>query len=128
MKRITGTLGSCLQQATGVCSQQLQEEKSVAALSVRCQLQGPLVTGLYLVPGETEGITLKRLGEAISTQARISPCPLEQQSALLDYDDTSLGQQLGNRRLLGTLSLAGENEPVALLYWLDDQAKEPRQQ
>jgi hypothetical protein len=111
-----------------VCSQQLHEEKSVAALSVRCQLQGPLVTGLYLVPGETEGITLKRLGEAISTQARISPCPLEQQPALLDYDDTSLGQQLGNRRLLGTLSLAGENEPVALLYWLYDEAKEPRQQ
>jgi hypothetical protein len=128
MKRITGTLGSCLQQATALCSEHLQEEKSVAALNVRCQLQGPLVTGLYLVPGETEGITLKRLGEAISTQARISPCPLEQQSALLDYDDTSLGQQLGNRRLLGTLSLAGENEPVALLYWLDDQAKEPRQQ
>jgi hypothetical protein len=128
MKRITGTLGSCLQQATDVCSQQLHEEKSVAALSVRCQLQGPLVTGLYLVPGETEGITLKRLGEAISTQARISPCPLEQQPALLDYDDTSLGQQLGNRRLLGTLSLAGENEPVALLYWLYDEAKEPRQQ
>lgn len=128
MKRITGTLGSCLQQATAVCSEHLHEERSIAALTVRCQLQGPLVTGLYLVPGETEGITLKRLGEAVSTQARISPCPLEQQPALLDYDDTGLGQQLGNRRLLGTLSLAGENEPVALLYWLDDQTKEPRQQ
>ena len=127
MKRITGTLGSCLQQATVVCGEQLHEEQSVAALSVRCQLQGPLVRGLYLVPGETEGITLKRLGEAISTQARISPCPLEQQPALLDYDDTSLGQSSGNRRLLGTLSLTGENEPVALLYWLDDQTREPQQ-
>ena len=128
MKRITGTLGSCLQQATAVYSEQLHEEKSVAAVTVRCQLQGPLVTGLYLVPGETEGITLKRLGEAVSTQARISPCPLEQQSALLDYDDTSLGQPSGNRRILGTLSLTGENEPVALLYWLYDEAKEPQQQ
>jgi len=128
MKRITGTLGSCLQQATALCSEHLHEDKSVAALTVRCQLQGPLVTGLYLVPGETEGITLKRLGEAISTQARISPCPLEQQPALLDYDDTSPGQPLGNRRFLGTLSLTGENEPVALLYWLYDQAKEPQQQ
>ncbi len=128
MKRITGTLGSCLQQATALCSEQLHEERSAAALAVRCQLQGPLVTGLYLVPGETEGITLKRLGEAISTQARISPTPLEQQPALLDYDDLSLGQLSGNRRILGTLSLAGENQPVALLYWLDDQAREPRQQ
>ena len=128
MKRITGTLGSCLQQATVVCSEHLHEEKSIAAVTVRCQLQGPLVTGLYLVPGETEGITLKRLGEAISTQARISPCPLEEQSALLDYDDTSLGQPSGNRRMLGTLSLTGANEPVALLYWLDDQTREPQQQ
>ena len=128
MKRITGTLGSCLQQATTVCSEQLHEEKSVAAVTVRCQLQGPLVTGLYLVPGETEGITLKRLGEAISTQARISPCPLEQQPALLDYDDTNLGQTSDNRRILGTLSLTGENQPVALLYWLYDQTREPRQQ
>ena len=128
MKHTTGTLGSCLQQATAVCSEQLHEEQSVAALTVRCQLQGPLVTGLYLVPGETEGITLKRLGEAVSTQARISPCPLEQQPALLDYDDTSLGQTSGNRRILGTLYLTGENEPVVLLYWLDDQTKEPLQQ
>ena len=128
MKRITGTLGSCLQQASTVCSEHLHEEKSVAAVTVRCQLQGPLVTGLYLVPGETEGITLKRLGEAISTQARISPCPLEEQPALLDYDDTSLGQPSGNRRMLGTLSLTGANEPVALLYWLDDQTREPQQQ
>jgi hypothetical protein len=101
---------------------------SLNSITVRCQLQGPLVTGLYLVPGETEGITLKRLGEAISTQARISPCPLEQQPALLDYDDTSLGQTSGNRRMLGTLSLTGENEPVALLYWLYDQTREPQQQ
>ena len=128
MKRITGTLGSCLQQATAVCSERLHEEKSVAAVTVRCQLQGLLVTGLYLVPGETEGITLKRLGEAVSTQARISPCPLEQQPALLDYDDTSLGQTSGNRRILGTLSLTGEKEPVALLYWLYDEAREPQQQ
>src|SRR5438045_1426326 len=103
MKRITGTLGSCLQQATALCSEQLHEEKSVAAVTVRCQLQGPLVTGLYLVPGETEGITLKRLGEAVSTQARISPCPLEQQPALLAYDDTSVEPIPDKRRLLATL-------------------------
>ena len=128
MKHMTGTLGTCLQQATALCSGRTQEERASAAVDVRCQLQGQLVTGLYLVPGETEGITLKRLGEAISTQARISPSPLEQQPAILEYDETRVGRHEGNRRIVGILSLKGETEPVALLYRPDSQAAEPQQQ
>src|SRR5438067_2223762 len=128
MKHITGTLSTCLHHATVLCSERPQEERSAAAVTMRCQLQGPLVTGLYLVPGETEGITLKRLGEAISTQARISPSPLEQQPAILEYDETRVGQAWGDHRIMGILSLKGETEPVALLYYLDDEAKEPQQQ
>lgn len=128
MKRITGTLGTCLQQATDLCSVRTREEPASAASAVRCQLQGDLVTGLYLVPGEAEGMTLKRLGEAITTQARISPTPLEQQPAILEYDETGVGQVLNARRIIGTLSLRGEAQPVALLYYLDDEAAEPQQQ
>ena len=128
MKRMTGTLGACLQHATTLCTSRTREEQAEAAVTVRCQLQGQLVTGLYLVPGESEGITLKRLGEAISIQARINPSPLEQRPAILEYDETRVGLREGDRRIMGILSFEGESEPVALFYCLDDEAKEPRQQ
>ena len=128
MKRITGTLDTCLQQARDLCSPSTYEAGTSAARAVRCQLQGQLVTGLYLVPGETEGMTLKRLWEAISTQDRVSPSPLQQHLAILEYDETGTGQVQGDRRVMGTLSLLGEAEPVALFYCLDQEAAEPQQQ
>ena len=128
MKRITGTVDTCLQQAKDLCWDSTSEAHTPATRAVRCQLQGKLVSGLYLVPGETEGITLKRLGEAMSTQARISSSPLEQQLAILEYDETGVGLLQGDRRIMGILSLSGEPEPVALLYCLDDEAREPAQQ
>jgi len=128
MKRITGTVDTCLQQAKDLCWDSRSEAHTPATRAVRCQLQGKLVSGLYLIPGETEGITLKRLGEAMSTQARISSSPLEQQLAILEYDETGVGLRQGDRRIMGILSLTGEPEPVALLYCLDDEAREPQQQ
>jgi hypothetical protein len=91
-------------------------------------VQGKLVTGLFLFPGETRGITLERLGEAITTQARINPSPLEQHPATLEYDETGIGHLVNDRRVVGVLSLEDETEPVALFYCAEREAAEPKQQ
>ena len=64
-------------------------------------------------------MTLKRLGEAITQQARISQVPVAHKSALLEYDDARDGEALDDRRTFGKLYLVCTNEPVALIYQLD---------
>jgi hypothetical protein len=127
MKRITGTLSTCVRQAADLWSSTNREELIPVNADIRCQLQGKLMKGLYLVPGETEAMTLKRLGEAISTQARVKPSPLEQQPTILEYDETGVGQVINDRRVLGTFSFIGEADPVALLYYVDREAAEKQQ-
>lgn len=127
MKHITGTLSTCVRQAADLWSSTTRKGLAPATTDVRCQLQGKLMQGLYLVPGETEGMTLKRLGEAISTQARVNPSPLEQQPTILEYDETGVGQTINDRQVLGTLSFIGEADPVALLYYVDREAAEKQQ-
>ncbi len=64
-------------------------------------------------------MTLKRLGEAIIQQARVSSVPVGPQSALLEYGDAWIGEALDDRRIFGKVYLVGASEPVALIYQLD---------
>lgn len=114
MKRKTGPLATCIQQAADLYGSGKPDERG--AFPVRCFLQGKLLTGLYLVPGEATEMTLQRLGEAVSTQARISATPLGQQPAILDYDETGAGTLIHDRWAIGTLSFVGESDPAVLLY------------
>ena len=114
MKRKTGPLVTCIQQAADLYSSGKPDERGV--FPVRCFLQGKLLTGLFLVPGEATEMTLQRLGEAVSTQARISSSPLGQQPAILEYDETGVGTLIDDRWAVGTLCFEGETDPAVFLY------------
>jgi hypothetical protein len=126
MKRKTGSLAACIQQAAALYGSGKPDERIV--FPVRCQLQGKLLTGLYLMPGEAEAMTLQRLEEAVSTQARISSSPLEQQPAILEYDETRAGTILDDRWVVGTLCFAGETDPAVVLYRPDPYTAQVQQQ
>jgi hypothetical protein len=126
MKRITGPLDACIRQAADLYGSGKPQEG--ARFPVRCHLQGKLLTGLYLVPGEAEGMTLQGLGEAVSTQGRISPCPLGEQLTILECDETGGGRVITDRWVVGTLCFEGDTDPVALLYRPDPHTAHTRQQ
>ncbi len=126
MKRKTGPLAACFQQATNIYGSGKPDERVV--FPVRCQLQGKLLTGLHLMPGEATGMTLQRLGEALSVQARISPFPLVQQSAILEYDETGAGTVINDQRVVGTLRFEGETDPTVFLYRPDPRTAQVQQQ
>ena len=126
MKRKTGPLVTCIQQAADLYSSGKPDERGV--FPVRCFLQGKLLTGLFLVPGEATEMTLQRLGEAVSTQARISSSPLGQQSAILEYDETGVGTLIDDRWAVGTLCFKGETDPAVFLYRPDLLSAQVEQQ
>src|SRR5436309_10802114 len=95
MKRQTGPLATCIRQAADLYGSGKPDEREV--FPVRCFLQGKLLTGLFLVPGEATEMNLQRLGEGVNTQARISFSPLGQPSALLEYDETGGGTIIHDR-------------------------------
>jgi hypothetical protein len=117
MKQVRGTLLECVKQAADICHLRTQEEQGT--IEFYCRIRYPLLTGLYLNPGESEQMTLKRLGEAIIQQARVSSVPVGHQSALLEYGDAWVGEALDDRRIFGKVYLVGASEPVALIYQLD---------
>ena len=117
MKQVRGTLLECVKQAADICHLRTQEEQET--IQFYCRIRYPLLTSLYLNPGESEQMTLKRLGEAITQQARVSQVPVAHTSALLEYDDAQDGEALDDQRTFGKLYLAGTREPVALIYQLD---------
>lgn len=116
MRRVEGTLLQCVQQATELSRLRTEEEQ--AASPVLCRLQGSLLTSLYLHPGEGEGMTLKQLGQAISKQEKVSSVPVAQEPALLEYDETWLGEHIDDQLVLGKLYLKAQFQPVALIYQL----------
>ncbi len=126
MKRKTGPLAACIKQAADLYSSGKPDERVV--FPVRCQLQGKLLTGLYLMPGEATGMTLQRLGEAVSAQARISPFPLGQQSAILEYNETGAGTVINDRWVVGTLCFEGETDLAVFLYRPDPHTAQVQQQ
>ncbi len=126
MKRKTGPLAACIKQAADLYGSGKPDQRG--AFPVRCLLQGKLLTGLSLLPGEATGMTLRRLGEAVSVQARSSSYPLGQQSANLEYDETEGGTVINDRRVVGTLCFEGETDPAVLLYRLDLHTVLVRQQ
>ena len=126
MKRKTGPLVTCIQQAADLYGSGKPDERGV--FPVRCFLQGKLLTGLYLIPGEATEMTLQRLGEAVNTQARISAAPLGQQPAILEYDETGAGTLIDDRWAVGTLSFVGESDPAVLLYRPDQPTAQLQQQ
>jgi hypothetical protein len=126
MKRKTGPLATCIQQAADLYGSGKPDEREV--FPVRCFLQGKLLTGLFLVPGEATEMTLQRLGEAVSTQARISSSPLGQQSAILEYDETGVGTLIDDRWAVGTLCFKGETDPAVFLYRPDLLSAQVEQQ
>ena len=126
MKRKTGPLVTCIQQAADLYSSGKPDERGV--FPVRCFLQGKLLTGLFLVPGEATEMTLQRLGEAVSAQGRISSSPLGQQPAILEYDETGAGTLIDDRWAVGTLSFVGETEPAVFLYRPDPFTAQVQQQ
>ena len=126
MKRKTGPLATCIQQAADLYGSGKPDEQRV--FPVRCFLQGKLLTDLYLVPGEATEMTLQRLGEAVSTQARISSSPLGQQSAILEYDETGVGTLIDDRWAVGTLCFKGETDPAVFLYRPDLLSAQVEQQ
>jgi hypothetical protein len=126
MKRQTGPLATCIKQAADLYGSEKSDKRE--GVSVRCLLQGKLLTGLYLMPGEAAGMSLKRLGEALSIQARISPYPLGQQSATFEYDETGVGTVINDQRVVGTLCLEGETNPALVLYRPDPQTARVQQQ
>jgi 5-methylcytosine-specific restriction endonuclease McrBC GTP-binding regulatory subunit McrB len=126
MKRKTGPLVACIKQAADPYSSRKPDER--VGSPVRCLLQGKLLTGLYLMPGEATEMTLQRFGEAVSVQARISPSPLEQRSAILEYDETGAGTVINDRQVVGTLCLEGETEPAVFIYRPDPHTPQVQQQ
>jgi hypothetical protein len=126
MKHKTGPLAACIKQAADLYGSGKPDERVV--FPVRCLLQGKLLTGLYLMPGEATEMTLQRLGEAVSTQGRISSCPLGQQSANLKYDETGAGTVINDRRVVGTLCFEGESDPAVFLYRPDPHTAQVQQQ
>ena len=126
MKRKTGPLATCIQRAADLYGSGKPDERGV--FPVRCFLQGKLLTGLFLVPGEATEMTLQRLGEAVSTQARISSSPLGQQSAILEYDETGVGTLIDDRWAVGTLCFKGETDPAVFLYRPDLLSAQVEQQ
>jgi hypothetical protein len=114
MKRVEGTLLQCVQQATKLEGLRTKEEQ--VASPVLCRLQGSLLTILYLMPGESEGILLKDLGQAISNQAKVSSAPVAQEPAFLEYDETLLGELDDDQLILGKLYLRTQSQPVAFIY------------
>ena len=126
MKRKTGPLATCIQQPADLYGSGKPDEREV--FPVRCFLQGKLLTGLFLVPGEATEMTLQRLGEAVSTQARISSSPLGQQSAILEYDETGVGTLIDDRWAVGTLCFKGETDPAVFLYRPDLLSAQVEQQ
>jgi len=126
MKRQTGPLATCIRQAADLYGSGKPDERGV--FPVRCFLQGKLLTGLYLIPGEATEMTLQRLGEAVNTQARISAAPLGQQPAILEYDETGAGTLIDDRWAIGTLSFVGETEPAVFLYRPDPLTAQVQQQ
>ena len=126
MKRKTGPLAACIRQAADLYGSGKPDEREV--FPVRCFLQGKLLTGLFLVPGEATEMTLQRLGEAVSTQARISSSPLGQQSAILEYDETGVGTLIDDRWAVGTLCFKGETDPAVFLYRPDLLSAQVEQQ
>jgi len=126
MKRKTGPLVTCIQQAADLYSSGKPDERGV--FPVRCFLQGKLLTGLFLVPGEATEMTLQRLGEAVSVQGRISSSPLGQQPAILEYDETGAGTLIDDRWAVGTLCFKGETDPAVFLYRPDLLSAQVEQQ
>ena len=126
MKRQTGPLATCIRQAADLYGSGKPDERGV--FPVRCFLQGKLLTGLFLVPGEATEMTLQRLGEAVSTQARISSAPLGQQPAILEYDETGVGTLIDDRWAVGTLCFKGETDPAVFLYRPDLLSAQVEQQ
>ena len=126
MKRQTGPLATCIRQAADLYGSGKPDERRV--FPVRCFLQGKLLTDLYLIAGEATEMTLQRLGEAVSTQARISAAPLGQQPAILEYDETGAGTLIDDRWAVGTLSFVGESDPAVLLYRPDQLTAQVQQQ
>jgi hypothetical protein len=117
MKQVRGTLHECVQKTADICTLRTQEEQGT--IQFYCRIRYPLLTSLYLNPVESEQMTLKRLGEAITQQARVSQVPVAHTSALLEYDDAWDGEALDDQRTFGKLYLVGTSEPVALIYLLD---------
>ena len=126
MKRKTGPLATCIKQAADLYGSGKPDKREI--FPVRCLLQGKLLTGLSLMPGEATGMTLQRLGEAVSVQARISSYPLGQQSANLEYDETEGGMVINDRRVVGRLCFEGETDPAVLLYRPDPHTALVQQQ
>jgi hypothetical protein len=126
MKSKTGPLAACIQQAADLYSSGKPDEREV--FPVRCLLQGKLLTGLYLVPGEATGMTLHRLGEAVSAQAQISSFPLGQRPAILEYDETGAGTIINDRWVVGTLCFERETDPLVFLYRSDPHSAQVQQQ
>lgn len=117
MKQVKGTLLECTQQAVAIFRlRTVQDQKH---RPFHCQIKGPLLTDLYLAPGETEDMTLNRLGQAISRQARISQSPVGDQPALLEYDAMGIGETADEEPIFGKLYLVGTSEPVVLISRLE---------
>jgi hypothetical protein len=114
MKRKTGPLAVCIQQAADLYSASKSDTRE--GVAVRCLLQGKLLTDLYLMPGEATRMTVQRLGEAVNVQARISASPLGQQAVNFEYDETGVGTVIDDRRVIGTLRFEGELDPAVVLY------------
>jgi hypothetical protein len=117
MTQLKGTFLECVQKA--VAMYRLRTEQDGKHRAFHCQIKGPLLTSLYLTPGETEDMTLNRLGEAISNQARISQAPVGDQPAFLEYDKAWIGEDTDDYQVFGKLYLVGVSEPVVLIYRLE---------
>ena len=116
-KRIEGTLMWCVQKATDWYRERAEE--SQGKHDFRCRIQGALLTALYLGFGENDEVPLKRLGEAISEQSRVSQSPIGHTPAILEYDDAWVGESIDDRLVFGKLYFASGPEPVALIYQID---------
>ena len=117
MKQTKGTLLECVKKAADIYLLRTRQEQGTTQFY--CLIRDPLLKGLYLNPGESERMTLKRLGEAITQQAQVSQAPVGYKSALLEYDDAWAGEAFDDRWVFGKLYLTGTSEPVALIYQLD---------
>ena len=117
MKQIKGTLLECVKKAADIYQLKTQEKQGTSHFY--CLVRYPLLTGLYLHPGESEQMSLKRLGEAITQQGQVSQAPVGHEPALLEYDDTWVGEALDDWRVFSKLYLVGTSEPVAFIYRLD---------
>lgn len=115
MKQVKGTLLECLHQAAAIF--RLRTMLDQKHREFNCQIKEPLLTDLYLAPGETEGLTLTHLGQAISMQSRVSQVPVGDQSALLEYDTMGIGESADEEEeeVFGKLYLVSTSEPVVLI-------------